>query len=153
MLQVDYMILADAATTAEGKQYIHGAGWDTIGAAHFPVIQPALTVAVLLRIPWNDANTPYRLEVDVLDADGASILPNPPGPMGGTITVGRPPNVPQGNDLLAPLVFNLAGIRFPQPDDYLVIMRVNGETAKRFPLHVVSLAPQGPFPAVSPQQL
>lgn len=151
MIQVDYMILADAATAAEGKHYIHGAGWDTIGAANFPVVHSALTVAFLLRIPWNDANAPHRVELDVLNADGTSILPTPPGPMGGPITVGRPANVAPGNDLLVPLVFNLAGITFPQPGDYVVVMRVEGEVVKRFPLHLISLAPQILFPAASPQ--
>jgi hypothetical protein len=143
--------LVDAATAAEGRHYIHGAGWDTIGATNFPVVHSALTVAFLLRIPWNDANASHRVELDVLYADGASILPNPPGPMGRPITVGRPANVVPGNDLLVPLVFNLAGITIPQPGDYVVVMRVEGEEVKRFPLHLVSLVPQMPFPAASPQ--
>lgn len=142
MVDVDYMVVADAATVAEGKLYIHGAGWDMIGAATFPVVHPQLAVAFLLRVPWNEANLPHRIELDVVNADGQSILPNPPGPMGGTVTVGRPANITPGNDLLTPFVFNLAGITFSQPGDYVVVMRVEGSERKRFPLHLISLAPQ-----------
>lgn len=137
MIQVDSMLLADAATVADGKFYIHGAAWDIIQTMAFPFIQPMLTVPILLRVPWNDANNVAQmLEVDVVDADGASILPVPPGPIRGPITVGRPPQIAPGNDLLIPLVFTFAGIRFEQPGTYVIIMRVEGNEVKRYPFHV-----------------
>jgi hypothetical protein len=79
------------------------------------------------------------VEVDVLDADGRSILPNPPGPLGGPITVGRPPNATPGNDLLAPLVFNLQHITFNKPGDYVVAMRREGEETNRHTIHLVPM--------------
>lgn len=137
MIQVDSMLLADAATVADGKFYIHGAAWDNIVTVAFPVVQPALTIPVLLRVPWNDANNVAQmLEVDVVDADGASILPTPPGPLRGPITVGRPPQIAPGDDLLIPLVFTLAGIRFEQPGTYVITMRVDGVETKRYPFHL-----------------
>jgi hypothetical protein len=140
MITIDYMVVADAATAAEGKHYIHGAGWDTIFAQQFPAVHSSIAVAFLLRVPWNDTNSPCRVEVDLLDADDRSILPNPPGPLGGPITVGRPPNVTPGNDLLAPFVFNLAGTTFNGPGDYVIVMRREGEVVKRYPIHLVSMA-------------
>jgi hypothetical protein len=141
MIEVDYLMLADAATVAEGKHYIHGAGWDIIGAAAFPVTRP-ITVAVLLRVPWNDTNQQQTLELNVLNADGVSILPDPPGPLRGPIIVGRPPHVPAGQAVLVPLVFSLVGVCFDQPGTYVVVMRVDGIEAKRFPFHLVTLPPQ-----------
>lgn len=141
-MDVDYMILADAAIEAQGKHYIHGAGWDTINAVQFPALHPTLTIVVLLRVPWNEANVRQRLEVDIRDADGVSILPNPPGPAGGGITVGRPPTVAPGNDILVPLVFQMAGIVFQRAGDYVVELRLEGEVIKRFPLHLVASATQ-----------
>src|ERR1700730_8268696 len=99
MIEIKYMVVADAAIEAGGKHYIHGGGWDTIVSPQFPTLQPAMAIAVLLRVPWNDANTTVRIEADLLDADERSILPNPPGPLGGPITVGRPAGVTPGNDL------------------------------------------------------
>lgn len=136
MIDVDYVMLADAVAVADNKQFIHGGAWDTIGAFQFPVIQPSLNVAALLRVPWNDANVTQTLELDVVNADGASILPTPPGPLRGPITVGRPPQMMQGADTLIPLAFNLVGIRFEQPGTYAVLMRVDGVEKKRFPFHV-----------------
>jgi len=151
MITIDYMVPADAAISSEGKHYIHGAGWDTIGAVAFPIVHHNLAVAFLLRVPWNDANVPQKVELDVVDADGASILPNPPGPMGGPITVGRPPNVTPGNDLLIPMVFNLAGLRFPTEGDYRIVMSVEGTEARRFPLHLVLVKPQWQGPTIGQQ--
>jgi len=139
MITIDYMVVADAAISAEGKHYIHGAGWDTIFAAHFPTTHPSIAVAFLLRVPWNDANYPCRVEVDILDADGHSILPNPPGPLGGPITVGRPPNATMGNDLLAPLVFNLVNATFNGPGDYVIVMRRESEVTNRYPIHLIPM--------------
>ncbi len=144
MVTVDYMVIADAAVVAEGKHYIHGAGWDHIMAAAFPVRHPALAVAVRLAIPWGDTNQPHMLELDLLDQDGNSILP-PPGALRGPINVGRPPQAHPGSDLYVPLVFNLAGVEFPQPATYSIVLRIEGVDAKRSTLHV-SMLPGMPGP-------
>ncbi len=140
-MHVGYLVLADAATVAEGKHYIHGAGWDSIKSLSFPFLQ-TLTVAVLLRTPWHDANQQHILEVDVVNEDGASILPTPPGPMRGPVIAGRPPQLPQGADMVAPLVFGLNGIQFDGPGTYAVVVRIDGLESARYPFHVASLAPQ-----------
>ena len=138
-MHADYMALADAVTVADGKHYIHGAGWDTLGSVSFPFDQPTIAIAVLFRVPWNDANHPHMIEIDVINADGMSILPTPAGPLRGPITVGRPPQVGVGDDLLVPLAFTLLGVRFERPGTYVVTLRVEGIEDKRFPLHVVAL--------------
>lgn len=135
MISVDYMVPADAAIETQGKHYLHGTGWDTILAPVFPVAHPVLTLAVLLRIPWNDATSRHTIEVDVHDADGRSILPNPPGPMGGPFTVGHPATT-ERNDILLPLIFNMAGIAFPEAGDYRIVMQIDGAEAARFTLHL-----------------
>jgi len=147
MMTIDYMVLADAAAAPEGKHYIHGGGWDQIWATRFPTTHPLIAVAFLLRVPWNDANIPQRVELDVVNADGASILPSPPGAMGGPITVGRPAGAVPGNDLLVPFVFNLAMLTFPEPGDYVVTMSIDGKEAKRFPIHLTTMPPR---PGIAP---
>lgn len=125
-MQVDYLVLADMATVADGKLYIHGAGWDRLFAGSFPVTHPTMSVAVRLRIPWTDTNQPHRLELDVVNDDGQSILPTPPGLLQGTINVGRPPQLRQGQDQVLPLAFNLNGLKFDQPGVYAVLLRLDG---------------------------
>lgn len=139
MVTTDYLVLADAATAAEGKHYIHGAGWDTIYTASLPVTHPALAVAIRLRISWTDTNQPCNLELDVIDADGVSILPNPPGPLRGSFTAGRPPQIPIGSDQVACLAFTLSGLQIPRQGTYEVILRLNGVDADRSPFNVMPL--------------
>ena len=151
MIQLDYLMLADAAAAPpDGKLYIHGAGWDTIAAPAYPVTHLHCAVALLVRVPWNEANRPFRLEVDVIDADGATILPTPPGPMGGMMNVGRPPSVPAGNDLIQPLVFNVVGLTFPRAGDYVLVARIDGAEVKRFPLHLIQATGPGTPPGAAP---
>jgi hypothetical protein len=146
-MDVGYLILADAATVAEGKHYIHGAGWDSLVTTTFPFTQ-SLTVAAQLRTPWHETNQQHVLEVDVVNEDGASILP-PPGPMRGPVISGRPPQLPQGADVTAPFVFTLGNVPFERPGTYAVVIRVDGLLKARYPFHVTSLVPQAQPPAIA----
>lgn len=139
-MQVDYLVLADAAAASEGKHYIHGAGWDTLFVASFPVLHPLVSVAVRLRVPWTETNQPHTIELDVVDEDGRSILPDPPGTMNGTIDVGRPPYLREGTDQVFPLVMNIQGLRFSQAGTYAVLLRVDRFEAARSTFRVVPIS-------------
>jgi hypothetical protein len=137
MIQVDYFVLADAVAAVGGKHYIHGGGWDTLSTAAFPTVHPAMGAAVRLRVPWHDTNRPIEIELDVLDADGRSILPAPPGAPRGTLNVGRPPELPLGDDQVLQLAFPLANLRFEEAGRYMVSFRLGGEEVARAPFRVV----------------
>jgi len=136
VLQVDYLVLADWAAVAEGKHYIQGAGWDTLFAQSFPVVHQAMSVAVRVRVPWTDTNVQHVLELDIIDADGRSILPEPPGTLRAPLTMGRPAHTPPGNDQVAPLVFNLHRVQFAAPGAYAMVLRVEGHDVARSPFQV-----------------
>lgn len=143
MLQVDYLVVADAVAAVEGKHYIQGGGWDNLFAAHFPATHPALGIAVRLRVPWNDTNRPYQVQLDIIDDDTqASILSSPPGPPSGVINLGRPPLLSPGADQVVCLAFNLYGLQFRQPGSYLAVVRIEGAEAGRSPFSVVALPPR-----------
>jgi hypothetical protein len=137
-MNVDYLVLADAAAVADGKLYIHGAGWDNLLSGSFPVTHPSMSAAIRLRIPWTETNLPHTLELDVVNEDGQSILPTPPGPIRGTVSVGRPPRLQHGQDQVLPLVINVNGLKFDQPGIYAVILRLDGLDAARSPFTVSS---------------
>ena len=137
MIQIDYLVLADAVAAVGGKHYIHGGGWDTIAAASFPIVHNAMALAARLRVPWSATNQPCALELDVIDADGRSILPNPPGPLRGTINVGRPPELPAGEDQVLPLAFPLHGLRFERAGTYDIVLRLSNGAEARAPFRVV----------------
>jgi hypothetical protein len=143
MIQVDYFILADAVAAVGGKHYIHGGGWDTLTTNGFPSVHPMMGAAVRLRVPWHDTNLPIQFALDVLDADGRSILPIPPGPPSGTFNVGRPPELPMGDDQVFQLAFPLNNLRFDQPGRYVVSFRLSGEEVARAPFRVI-LNPKAP---------
>lgn len=138
-MQVDYLVLADMATVAEGKLYIHGAGWDSLFAGSFPVTHPVMGIAIRLRIPWTDTNQPHRLELDAVNEDGQSILPAPPGPIQGTINVGRPSQLKPGQDQALALAFTINGLTFADPGIYAIIVRLDGLEVDRAAFSVALL--------------
>lgn len=97
------LLLCDYASVAEGKLYISGAGWDATGpgpTSHF--------VAVLVRVPWDLANTKIQMVLKLTDADGQdATIDNGLGPqpvqLVGNIEVGRAPGLTRGQELNVPL--------------------------------------------------
>ncbi len=138
MLQVDYMVVADAALAANNRHYIHGT-IDVLWATAVPVTHPALSIAIRLRVPWNDANTPFPIEIDLVDPDEESILPERPQ---GTITMGRPATAIPGEDGLVPLVYNLVMIQFRKPGTHGVVLRMGGHELQRARFQVRLVANQ-----------
>ncbi len=138
MVTVDYMVMADAAAVAEGKHYIHGAGWDHITAQTFPLTYPQIAVAVRIAVPWLETNRAVMLAMDVMDADGNSILPDPPGALRTPITIGRPPQATVGSDLYVPFVFNLVGLQFASAGTYAIVLQIDDVEAKRTLFHVAT---------------
>jgi hypothetical protein len=149
MLQVDYLVVADAALAANNRHYIHGT-IDVLWATAVPVTHPSLSIAIRLRVPWNDANTPFPIEIDLVDPDEQSILPERPQ---GTITMGRPATAIPGEDGLVPLVYNLAMLQFRKPGTHGVVLRIGGYEVQRARFQVRLVAnrqPMAPTPAQPP---
>jgi hypothetical protein len=149
MLQVDYLVVAEAALAANNRHYIHGT-IDVLWATAVPVTHPSLSIAIRLRVPWNDANTPFPIEIDLVDPDEESILPERPQ---GTITMGRPATAIPGEDGLVPLVYNLAMIQFRKAGTHGVVLRMGGRELQRARFQVRLVAnrqPVVPTPAQPP---
>ena len=126
MVQTDYLIIADTATAAEGKLYIHGAGWDSLFVPSFPAQHPILGIATRLRVPWEETNQPHNVEVDVVSEVGDSILPEPLGSLRGTIFLGQPAHLPPGSDQALVLAFNITNLQFENPGTYSAVLRIDG---------------------------
>jgi hypothetical protein len=135
-LKVDYLILADAAIAADGKHYLHGAGWETIIAPTFPVFHPQMSAAFRLRMSPGDAG--HRLGLDVIDPRGATILSQPI-----YTDVGLNTDGPPDQEQLLCLTFNIGGVHFPEPGSYAVVVSVDGAEAHRTPFHVREAATAG----------
>jgi hypothetical protein len=75
------------------------------------------------------------LTLDVVDPDGASIIP-PEATRLGQIVMGRPWNIEPGIDQVQPLVRTYNGIVFQRAGDFAVVLRANGVDIARAPFHV-----------------
>lgn len=137
-MDVDYLLLADAATLADGKLYIHGAGWETISVTSLPVEQ-SLHIVLRIRVPWSETKRQSDLELDVVDTEGKSLLAIPPGPTRGTINVGRPSHVKPGDDHVVPLALHLSNVPFQREGTYAVVFRIDGSEVARTPFKVAAL--------------
>jgi hypothetical protein len=84
-----------------------------------------------VRVPWHDAPQAHSLELDVVDGEGRSILPNPPGPPQGSINVGRSAHVLPGEDQVLPLVFNIVNLQLNHAGNHAVVLRIDGMEAAR----------------------
>ncbi len=106
------MLLADGAQSINGKLFILGGGWDSV--APVPIM---MSLAILVSVPWDEANRKHRLKLRLRTADGAPFtVPGPTGSQPLEITTefetGRPAGVHQGSSLSVPLAINIGPLQF-----------------------------------------
>ncbi len=146
-------ILADSATTAEGKLYVQGGGWNLLHATSLPFRVPRVGIVLLLSVPWTATNQMHRLEVTLRDQDERELplADAPPGAVLGTqgtaggrihrfeaqFNVGRPPVLEVGDVQLIPIAINVDGLVFERAGSYHFVISVDGHEEKRLPLRVV----------------
>ena len=98
------LILADYAVVADGKLTIVGGGWSQTGP------EPgSFGIGLLIQVPWDQANSLHKFSVELLDADGASVVfdeGEEPVAFGGDFEVGRPPGLKPGTPLDFPVAVN-----------------------------------------------
>jgi hypothetical protein len=102
------MLLADAVQEAGGKLYVLGGGWSVRrGGGPFQ-----MALAIKLEVPWTEANAPHQVVAELLNQDGqpAQMSGNPVR-IEGRVEVGRPPGIPAGTPLDAPMALTVAGIQ------------------------------------------
>lgn len=141
-MQVEWLILADFAQMVANKLYLQGGGWDklTINAG-FPATY-SIGIAASFRVPWNETNQENNVEIEVVTDDGESIAK-----ISASFTVGRPPDIPAGQDQRSQIAGNLT-LQLPRPGTYTIIARLEDQEAARTHFNVVV----GPFLAARQQQ-
>ena len=99
------LLLCDHAEAVGGKLYINGGGWNVLLRPGVPV---NVSLAILIEVPWDEANEQHRLRAYLLTEDGEPVM----APHGETLEVdggfevGRPPGVKPGSTLNTPLAIN-----------------------------------------------
>jgi hypothetical protein len=130
-MEVEFLILADAVQAVNGKLYMLGGGWRTLHAAKIPMTHP-LGIALGLRVPWEQTNQLHRLQINLVDSDGASIIPA----MQAQVEMGRPPGLRPGSDQTAAIALN-AAVQFAKAGRYEVRAVVEDQTVKTVVFDVV----------------
>ena len=130
-MEVEFLILADAAQAIGGKLYMLGGGWDvmTINSA-FPAQHP-FAISLGLSVPWNETNQRHNLTVEVLDEDGHEAAK-----MTGQLEVGRPPGLPMGQAQRVVVALNgVLGVE--KPGNFVIVAKVEDQEAKRIQFRIV----------------
>jgi hypothetical protein len=113
-MDITTAMLADAATEANGKLYIHGGGWDRIITAQLPFVQSTFALVLVFRVEWNETNDEIPILIELVDADN-----QPAGLRGaGTLQVGRPPTARAGDPAYSSHITTISGLKFGQAGPY-----------------------------------
>lgn len=121
------LILCDSAVAdPSGKVHMLGAGWSTTGSPTAPQ-----AVVAMLKIPWDRANQPQPLQLQLLNSDGVPVtVSTPEGPMllgtEGAVEVGRPPGLAHGSSLDSPFVLSVPPLPLP-PGRYEWRLTISGQ--------------------------
>ena len=145
IMQVEWLILSDAAQVVGQKLYLLGGGWNIfVVNTGFP-LKKNLAVSVGVLVPWNDTNRKHRLHLEVTDDEGKGTLAS----LDGEFEVGRPPGIPAGMEQRIQVAANLP-IELVGPGGYAVVARLDNGEERRTSFHALA----GPALAArrSPQQ-
>lgn len=126
-MEVISAMLADAATSFNGKLYIHGGGWDALVVRQFPASHPSMALAVLLSADATEAPGTGELRVQLVDEDGNDTGVGAAGVMG----LGLGPLFKAGQKSIAPIAIPFNGIRFEKPGTYEFRLFWNGKLLSR----------------------
>lgn len=137
-MEVEFLILADAAQAVSGKLYMLGGGWSTLHPLTLPFTHQ-VGVAVGFRVPWQETNQVHRLEIAVVTADGNPVLP----PLQGQLEMGRPPGLRPGSDQTVVMAMN-ANAKFERDGRYEVQVRVEDQLVKTVTFDVAPPAKASP---------
>jgi hypothetical protein len=100
------LLLADSAQVADGRLFILGGGLGEVG----PGPQP-MAIAMLLDVPWDQANAPHDWKFELLDEDGTPVLyDDQPILVGGQFEAGRPEGLAPGTPIPVPLAINFTAL-------------------------------------------
>jgi hypothetical protein len=137
------MLLADYAIVSDGKLTVVGGGWSQTGP------EPAsFGIALLIQVPWDQANAPHAFAVQLLDADGEPVVletdddEEQPVAFGGDFEVGRPPGLKPGTPLDFPVAMNSTPLPL-EPGRYEWRLTIDGKSHQDWTLAFTVRAEEG----------
>jgi len=131
-VEVEWLILADAAQVVGNKLYLIGGGWDVLTVNTEFSVQRRCAVAAAVRVPWNETNQRHNLRIEIATEDA-----NPIANIEGQFEVGRPPGIPLGQEQRIQIAADL-NLKFDTEGGYVIIAYIDGQESRRIPFRVVA---------------
>jgi hypothetical protein len=130
-MEIEWLILADAAQVVDRKLYLMGGGWDRLTVNKLPH-QQTMAVALSIVVPWNDANIRRSFNIQIVTEDGQQIANVP-----GQFEVGRPPGATPGQGLRAQVALGV-NLSFSGVGRFEVVATVEDAEERRFSFAVAA---------------
>ncbi len=137
---VDVALLADAVQASQGKLFVLGGGWDVLTVRSLPARHPSMGIGLRVRVPWGWPGEGARLEVELQDEDGKSVLP---GSLSAQVPVRRPDHLPEGSDLTVVRALTFTNVIFRHEGAYSFVISIDGQVKERLRF-MVRIRRQGP---------
>lgn len=125
---VDVALLADAVQASQGKLFILGGGWDVLTVRSLPARHPSMGIGLRVRVPWGWPGESVRLDVELQDEDGKSVLPSS---LSAPVPVRRPDHLPEGQDLTVVRALTFTNLVFRSEGGYSFVISIDGEVKER----------------------
>ena len=126
-MNVEALVLCDAATDSQGKLNILGA-FDTLFVPNVPAVHPQCAVAARLR--WERIEgEDHKLAIHIINQDGKPVIP----PLEGNIKVGFPQNE---STAIANIILNLQGLKLESFSEHSVDLVIDAKHEASLPLYV-----------------
>lgn len=136
-MEIDFAFLANyAEATPNGLVTAVGAGWDNAWRPAYPASFNGYLVA-RLALTRQEMSHAHNVELDIVDLDGAAVVPRISMPI-------QAPAAP-GMRLNLNLLFDLRGVAVPRAGSYTLELGVDTRSLKSF---VVTFNPEGTTVAV-----
>ncbi len=129
-MEVEWLILADAAQVVGNKLYLLGGGWDRLTVNRTFPIDQRFALALSIRVPWNETNQKHSFEVEIISEDKTTEEPKSLMKAGGQFEVGRPAGTPPGQEQRFQLALDMS-LKIENPGMKMVIARIEGEEMRR----------------------
>ena len=134
--------MGPGSARTESSTFLAGSGIE-FSAVSVPTTQPALAIALVLEVGYNEALKPHHLEIVLRREDGQDVGPRAIA----TFNVGHPPWLEPGAPVTVPLAFEQQGIVFDSYGRFEWVVYVDGDQElARLPVSVSPMPLQPPFP-------
>jgi len=124
---VDVALLADAVQAVRGKLFVLGGGWDTLWVRSFPARHSSMAIGLRLRVPSSWGAELLKLSVELQDADGAPLLPQP---LAHQVKLPRPQS-PTATDFGVIRSFTFNNLLFAREGSYSFVISVDDDPVSR----------------------